>query len=397
MLTVVGIGADGWPGLGEASRAALSEAALIVGSERQLALLPTAVRAERRPWPSPLQSLADELTAGAHGDAVVLASGDPLLHGIGTSLIAAAGPDAVRVLPHPSAFALACARMGWSQPGVELVSAVARVPEVVVGALQPRRRIVAYVTGRDGAATLARTLDDRGFGTSAFTILEQLGGAAERRTDATARTALTHVADPLHVVAIEVGAGPAHARTPGLADGAFGGDGQLTKRHVRAITVATLAPLPGELLWDVGAGSGTIGIEWLRAEPSTRAIAIESRGDRAETIAANARNLGVPHLKVVHGPAPAALPAQRPDAIFIGGGITASGLLDSCWNALAAGGRLVANTVTLEGEQVVHQAQAFHGGSLTRIDIAHAEPVGGFRGWRAQMTVIQWAVTKEPR
>jgi precorrin-6Y C5,15-methyltransferase (decarboxylating) len=397
MLTVVGIGADGWPGLGDGSRAAIDEARLIVGSERQLALLPTTVGADRRPWPTPLQPLADELAAGAHGDAVVLASGDPLLHGIAASLIAAAGVDAVRVLPHPSAFALACARMGWSQPGVELVSAVGRAPEAVIRALQPGRRIVAYATGHDGAATLARVLDDHGFGTSAFTILEQLGGAGERRTDRTAQAALTHVADSLHVVAIEVAAGPGHARTPGLPDSAFGGDGQLTKRHVRAITVATLAPLPGELLWDVGAGSGTIGIEWLRAESTARAIAIESRADRAATIVANARSLGVPHLEVVHGAAPDALPAQRPDVIFIGGGITAPGLLDACWKALRAGGRLVANTVTLEGEQVVQQAQETYGGGLTRIDIAHAEPVGAFRGWRAQMTVVQWAVTKEPR
>jgi precorrin-6Y C5,15-methyltransferase (decarboxylating) len=394
MLAVVGIGADGWAGLGDESRAALKEATLVVGSVRQLALLPKVVTAERRPWPSPLQPLADELAAGVHGEAAVLASGDPLLHGIAAGLIAAAGADAVRVLPHPSAFALACARLGWPQAHVELVSTVARAPEVVVRALQPGRRIVAYVTGTDGAATLARMLEQRGFGSSTFSILEQLGGPGERRTDTSARAAVDHVADPLHLVAIEVAGGPAHARIPGLADSAFSGDGQLTKRHVRAITLATLAPLPGELLWDVGAGSGTIGIEWLRAEPTARAIAIEVRADRAATIAANALQLGVPHLEVVHGAAPAALPATRPNVIFIGGGISAPGLLDACWDALPAGGRLVANTVTLEGQQTVQEAQADRGGALTRIDIARAEPVGGFRGWRAQMTVVQWAVTK---
>jgi precorrin-6Y C5,15-methyltransferase (decarboxylating) len=395
-LTVVGIGADGWPGLGEGARRALTSATLIVGAKRQLELLPPQVTGTRRAWPSPMGPLADELAAGTHGDATVVGSGDPMLHGIGATLVRKAGADRVHVIPHPSAFALACARLGWPQADVELISAVARPPEVVVRALQRGRRIVAYVSGTDGAAQVARVLTDRGFGASAFTVLEQLGGPQERRVDTTAEQATDHAADPLHLVAIEAAGGPAHARTPGLADDAFASDGQLTKRHVRAVTVAALAPLPGELLWDVGAGNGSIAVEWLRAERTARAIAIEPREERAARIADNAFALGVPELEVVLGRAPDALhDLPAPDAVFIGGGITTLGLLDGCWAALKGGGRLVANTVTLEGEHVVVAAQKAHGGTLTRIDIAHADPVGSFTGWRAQMTVVQWSVTKE--
>jgi precorrin-6Y C5,15-methyltransferase (decarboxylating) len=390
-LVVVGIGADGWAGLGDTARAAISGAARVVGSARQLESLPAGVAAERIAWPSPMAPLVDELAA--RGDAVVLASGDPLLHGVGATLIRKAGAERVRVIPHVSAFALACARMGWSQVDVELVSAVARAPEVIVRALQRNRRIVAYVTGTDGAAVLARALTDRGFGASRFSVLEQLGGPDEQRLDTTAAEATELTADPLHAVAIEV-AGPGLSRTPGLPDDAFAGDGQITKRHVRAVTVAALAPQPGERLWDVGAGSGSIAIEWLRAE-RTHAIAVEPRPDRADRIEANALNLGVPQLEVVRGSGPEALRGlPTPDAIFIGGGITTPGMLDACWDALAPGGRLVANTVTLEGGELVAAAHASRGGTLTRIDIAHAEPIGGFTGWRAQMTVVQWTAAK---
>lgn len=402
MITVVGIGADGWTGLGDTARAALRSAPLVVGSARQLGLLPAAeVAGLRRAWPSPMDALLDELTGPRLATACVLASGDPMLHGVGATLVRRAGADRVRVLPHPSAFALACARLGWPAADVELVSAVARPPEVVVRALQPGRRVVAYVTGADGAARLAHAVREHGFGASPFTVLEQLGGPHEQRTDSTAAAwGPERTADPLHVVALEVRADPGArplARTPGLRDDAFASDGQLTKRHVRAVTIAALAPLPGELLWDVGAGNGSIAVEWLRAEPAARAVAIEPRAHRAARITENAQRLGVPHLRLVRGAAPAALTAlqEPPDVIFVGGGITAPGLLDACWAALRPGGRLVANTVTLEGEQAVLAARACHGGTLTRIDIAHAEPVGGFTGWRAQMTVVQWATTKE--
>ena len=275
---------------------------------------------------------------------------------------------------------------------------MARAPEVAVRSLQPGRRAVVYLTGADGAATLARVLCERGFGSSRVIVLEQLGGPAERILDTTAEDWGSRAADPLHAVAIEAVAGPhaaAYARVPGLPDAAYASDGQLTKRHVRAITLAALAPGPGELLWDVGAGSGSIAIEWLRAEPTARATAIEVREDRAARINANALGLGVPELDVRIGRAPEALgDLPTPDAIFIGGGITTQGLLGGCWAALRAGGRLVANAVTLEGEQAVAAARAIHGGTLTRIGISQAEPIGGFTGWRAQMPVVQWSAIK---
>ena len=398
-IAVVGIGADGWAGLGDGARAAIRAADEVVGSRRQLELLPPDIGATR-PWPSPLDALLEEIVTSRAVTTCVLASGDPMLHGIGATLVRRAGAARVEVHPHPSAFAIACARLGWPSAEVDLVSAVARPPEVVVRSLQAGRRIIAYVTGTGGAAALAAVLRERGLGSSRFVVLEQLGGPAERITDSTAGAWGQREADALHAVAIEVpretAAAGLHPRTPGLPDVAYASDGQLTKRHVRAVTVAALAPQAGELLWDVGAGSGSIAIEWLRAEPTARAVALEAREDRAERITENALSLGVPELDVRVGRAPAALEGlPAPDVIFIGGGITTPGLLDACWAALPPGGRLVANTVTLEGEQTVTAARAEHGGTLARIEIAHAEPVGGFTGWRAQMPVVQWCARKE--
>jgi precorrin-6B C5,15-methyltransferase / cobalt-precorrin-6B C5,C15-methyltransferase len=393
-IAVVGIGADGWPGLGEAPRRAILRATTIFGSERQLALLPADATGERRALPTPLDTLFAELGAD-HGDVCVLASGDPMLHGIGASLARRLGPERLDVHPHPSAFALACARLGWPAADVELVSAVARPPGVIARVLQPGRRVVAYVTGDRGAQTLAQVVTDRGFGASRFVVLERLGASDERVTEAIAQT-FDAPADALHAVAVEVADGPVRPLVSGLPDDAYETDGQLTKRHVRAATVAALAPLPGALLWDVGAGSGSIAIEWLRAERTARAIAIESDEARAERIERNALSLGVPdRLTVVRAHAPEALgDLDQPAAVFVGGGVAASGMLDVCWSALGAGGRLVANAVTLEGEQALVSARTAHGGALTRIEIAHAEPIGGFTSWRTQRPVVQWAATK---
>jgi precorrin-6B C5,15-methyltransferase / cobalt-precorrin-6B C5,C15-methyltransferase len=395
-LAVVGIGADGWAGLGEPARAALRAARTIVGSERQLALLPPDLPAERRAWPSPIDPLVDELANGtAPAGTCVLASGDPMLHGIGATLARRLGPERLDVIPHPSAFALACARLGWPAAEVELVSVVARPPETVARALQPGRRLVVYASGADGAARVARLLRAHGAGPSRFAVLEQLGGPGERIHDGTADAWGDQPADPLHAVAIEVR--PAEdarllPRTPGLPDDAYEHDGQLTKRGVRAIALAALAPAPGELLWDVGAGAGSIAIEWLRAEPSARAIAIEQNAERARLIERNALTLGVPHLQVRHGRAPAALDDLDgpPQAIFLGGGLAEPGLLDRCHQALGPGGRIVADAVTLEGERALHEAQAAHGGVLTRIELSHAEPLGSLTGWKPQRPVVQW-------
>jgi precorrin-6B C5,15-methyltransferase / cobalt-precorrin-6B C5,C15-methyltransferase len=398
VIAVVGIGADGWAGLGESARAAVLSADTIVGSERQLALLPD-TPAIRRPWPSPIDPLVDELIAQNGGAVCVLASGDPMLHGIGATLARRVGADRLAVHPHPSAFALACARLGWPEADTQLVSAVARPPEVLAALLQPGRRIVAYVTGRGGAAAAARVLVQRGFGPSRFVVLEQLGGgAAERVTDATASSWGDAQADPLHAVAIECRAerdALVLPRTPGLPDDAYETDGQLTKWPARAVSIAALRPGPGSLLWDVGSGSGSIAIEWLRAEPQARAVAIEARADRAERIRRNALRLGVPALDVVEGTAPQALAGlERPHAIFVGGGTSAAGMLDACWEALRPGGRIVAVAVTLEGERALHDARAARGGDLLRLEVSHAEAIGSFEAWRPQRPVVQWSATR---
>jgi precorrin-6Y C5,15-methyltransferase (decarboxylating) len=411
-IVVVGIGADGWTGLGEAAHSAVLAADEVVGSARQLALLPDDVTATRRPWPSPIDPLVDELVDRALADAderaggaesggavCVLASGDPMLHGIGATLARRLPAERLVVHPHPSAFVLACARLGWPAAEVELVSAVAHAPEVVARVLQPRRRLVVYATGAMGAAEIARVVRERGFGPSRFVVLEQLGGEAECITESTADAWGERHADPLHAIAIECVAepdAPLLALVPGLPDDAYGNDGQLTKRHVRAFTLAALAPTPDALLWDVGAGSGSIGIEWLRAEPSARAIAVERNEERAERARANARALGVPQLEVVRGSAPEALcDLPGPDAIFIGGGLTSVGVMQRCWYALRPGGRIVANAVTLEGERMLGFARERCGGELVRLEISHAEPLGTFEAWRPQLPVVQWSARKE--
>ncbi|HWF72259.1 MAG TPA: precorrin-6y C5,15-methyltransferase (decarboxylating) subunit CbiE, partial [Solirubrobacteraceae bacterium] len=351
VITVVGIGADGWPGLGEAARAAILGADEVIGSRRQLELLPRDAP-PGRPWPSPLDPLLDELAERRNGRVCVLASGDPMLHGIGATLARRLGPERVEVIAAPSAFSLACARLGWPAAEVVLVSTVARAPEEVARVLQPSRRVIAYATGEDGAAALAEVLCERGYGPSRFVVLERLGSATERAVESTAEQWGARRADPLHLVAIECAAAPGiplYPLVPGLPDDAFESDGALTKRHVRAATLAALGPAPGALLWDVGAGSGSVAIEWLRAEVSARAIAVERRTDRAERIHRNAVALGVRALEVVLGDAPEALRRLAPpDAVFIGGGVTAPGLVERCWEALRPGGRIVANAVTLE-------------------------------------------------
>jgi len=396
-IVIVGIGADGWAGLGEPARAAILAAEEIVGSARQLALLP-ATGASMRAWPSPIDPLLDELVAQRGGSTCVLASGDPMLHGIGATLARRLPAERLVIYPHVSAFALACARLGWPAAEVSLVSTVARPPDVVARALAPGRRIIVYATGRDGPTAVAHVLCGRGFGPSRFAVLEQLGGPAERIIDVTAEDWGDRPADPLHAVAIECRATGEARRlslAPGLPDDAYDHDGQLTKRHVRALTIAALAPLPGQLLWDVGAGSGSIGIEWLRAESAARAVAIEAREDRAARAKANAAHLGVPELDVRIGRAPGALAGlPDPDAIFLGGGLTENGLIEHCWTSLRPGGRIVANAVTLEGERAVLEARSEYGGEVVRIEISHAERVGSLTAWHARLPIVQWSVQK---
>jgi precorrin-6Y C5,15-methyltransferase (decarboxylating) len=391
LITVVGIGADGWAGLADPARKAIEAARTIIGSRRQLDLLPAHTQAARRPWPSPIDALVDELSATGAAGFCVLASGDPMLHGIGATLARRLGPERLTIHPHPSAFALACARLGWPAAEVELASAVGRPADVLAPLLSPGRRLIAYNAGTP--ADLAQALTERGFGPSRFVVCEQLGGPRERLIEATAETWNGRPADPLHAVAVECRGGPGYGRTPGLPDDAYEHDGQLTKWAVRAVTLAALRPRPG-LLWDIGGGAGSIAIEWLRADPQARALAIERHPQRAARIRTNALRLGVPHLTVLEAEAPDALTGlDPPDAIFIGGGLSAPGLVAACFDALRPGGRIVANAVTLEGEQTLLIARAVHGGSLLRLAVSHAEAVGAFEAWRSQLPVVQWSAS----
>ncbi|MFI9784446.1 precorrin-6y C5,15-methyltransferase (decarboxylating) subunit CbiE [Kitasatospora sp. NPDC051984] len=400
-ITVVGVGADGWPGLSEAARAALHTAEAVLGGARQLALLPAEVTADRVPWPSPLRpSVPGLLNRFAERRLVVLASGDPMFYGIGRTLIECGVPaESLRVLPHPSSVSLACARLGWPVEETEVVTLVGRAPETLHAALYPGRRILVLSANASTPALVAKLLTERGFGPSRMRVLEQLGGPAETVREGLADDWSLPPGDPLNVLAIDCVAtdpnSPRQQLTSGLRDELFESDGQLTKRHIRAATLAALGPAPGELLWDIGGGSGSIGIEWLRAHRSCRAVSVERDPVRVERIVRNAASLGVPRLRVVHGAAPAALAElDVPDAVFIGGGLTVPGVLESCWSALRPGGRLVANTVTLESEALLTQWYRRHGGELVKLSVAHAVPVGGFTGWRQAMPVTQWSVVK---
>ncbi|MEU6927854.1 precorrin-6y C5,15-methyltransferase (decarboxylating) subunit CbiE [Streptomyces sp. NPDC046374] len=399
-ISVVGIGADGWDGLPEASRRTLRAAEVLIGGPRQLDLLPAAdCPGTRVAWPTPLLPAVPGLLAAHEGRRLaVLASGDPMFYGIGRTLAGTVGPDRLRVLPHPSSVSYACARLGWPLEATETVSLVARPLDALTARLHDGHRLLLLGEGADSPARVAALLRERGWSGTRIRVLEQLGSARERLLDGTAADWPHERTDPLHVIALDCVRDPGTLRlgvTPGLPDEAYEHDGQLTKRYVRAATLAALAPAPGELLWDIGGGSGSIGIEWTRAHRDCRAVAVERSAERAARIARNAAALGVPGLRVVTAAAPAGLAElPAPDAIFIGGGLTAPGLLDACWDALPAGGRLVANTVTLESEALLAERYRHHGGELIRLAVAAAVPVGGFTGWRQAMPVTQWSVTK---
>ncbi len=396
-VVVVGIGDDGWAGLTAAAQAVLREAAVIAGGRRHLALLPD-LPARQVPLPSPLLPRLDELVA-EHPGLCLLASGDPMLHGIGATLVRRLGREAVRVLPAVSSVALACARLGWAEHEADVVSVVSRPVEVILPAVQPGARVLVLCRDAATPAALAELLAERGWGATEITVLEHLGGPAERITGPYPASA----PDPgpfadLCVVAVACAPhpeGPMLPRVPGLPDAAFENDGQISRREVRALALAALAPGPGQFLWDVGAGSGSVGIEWMRTDPRCRAVAVEARADRAERIAGNAARLGVPGLRVVCGAAPEALAAlAAPDAVFVGGGLTVGGVLDACWKALPPGGRLVAHAVTVESEAVLHQWQRDAGGHLVRLAVSYHAPLGGFTTWRPALPITQWQVTK---
>ena len=392
-LTVVGIGEDGNGGLSAAASSAIASAQTLVGGKRHLDLV-GATSAERLVWSSPLDATLDLIGARRGMRVVVLASGDPMWFGIGATLLKRFSIDEMAVLPHISAFALAAAEMGWPLDAVEKLSLHGRPLEALALHLAPGAKLLALTADGAAPAAIAAFLAARGYGDSAATVLEHLGGPKMRRTVGTAASLPPGPYADLNTLAIECVADTstlALSRVPGLPDAAFAHDGQLTKRAVRAATLGALAPRPGQLLWDIGAGNGSIAIEWLRAVPHAHAIAVERDAERYARLLHNAKTLGVPQLQAVLGSAPAALAGlPNPDAVFVGGGLSTPGLVDAAWAALKPGGMFVANAVTLEGESALAELHRSKGGEMMRLAVAHAEPVGPHRGWRAAMPVTQW-------
>jgi len=392
-LSIVGIGEDGLDGLGAGARAALDAAKVLVGGARHLAMVPDDGR-ERLPWSSPLGHRVDEIVARRGETICVLASGDPLCFGIGTTLAGRIPMAEMRIFPAPSAFSLACARLGWPLPQVECLSLHGRPLAAVNAYLYAGAKLLALSNDGTTPAKLAAHLTAVGYGDSTLTVFERIGGPEERRVEATAATWQGDVAE-LNTIAVACAGKPSHARTPGLDDDAYDNDGQITKREVRAVTLSALGPLPGQLLWDVGAGAGSIAIEWMRSDWRCWAIAIEKDASRCARITANAGALGVPGLEVVEGAAPEALAGlARPDAIFLGGGLANQETWQVCWQALASGGRLVANAVTVAGDAQILQWQARTGGQLSRLAISRAGPMGGIIAWRALRPVTQLIAEK---
>lgn len=389
-LSIVGVGEDGIDGLAPRARAAIATAEIVFGGARHLDLVDALVR-DGRPWPTPLSDGIAAVLALRGRRIAVLASGDPFWFGVGAVLAEHVPPAEMTVHPAPSTLTLACARLGWHAETVRSLGLHARPIAAVRAALQPGARLLVLL--RDGAAVdaLGRELVEAGCAASICHVLERLGGARERVRRLPARDLVGSSAEAPVTVAVEVEGGAALPSVPGLPDDAFRHDGQLTKREVRAVTLARLAPAPGALLWDIGAGAGSIGIEWLRADPTTRAIGLEARPERLERARANATALGVPRFDLRLGSAPDALgDLPTPQAIFIGGGASLPGVIETCLAALAPGGRLVVNAVALETQALLIGWCDAVGGTLTRLAVEHAEPVGRLTAWRPAMAVVQW-------
>ena len=396
-LSILGFGEDGLAGLTPAARALFDRAEVLIGGTRQLAMVPEDGR-ERLSWPSPLTALVEEIGRRRGQRICVLATGDPLHYGIAVTLARHVPPEEMTIVPAASAFSLACARLGWSRAEVETLTLHGRPLELLHPALQPGAKIL--LLSHDGATPgrVAELLRARGYGRSRLTVLEHMGGVHEGRREATAEAWDRNAVADFNTLAVDCVAGPETAllpRIPGLPDAAFRHDGQITKREVRALTLAALAPVPGQLLWDVGAGAGSVAVEWMRHHPRCRALAVERNRDRIAFIADNASALGTPGLEIVEGAAPEALEGlEAPDAVFVGGGLRASGNFEACWTALKPGGRLVANAVSVTGEAALAHWHGELGGELSRIAVARAEALGAVSGWRPLMPVTQLRVVK---
>jgi precorrin-6B C5,15-methyltransferase / cobalt-precorrin-6B C5,C15-methyltransferase len=397
-LAIVGIGEDGVEGLSGAAQALVRRATLVIGGARHLDLAVSLIRGEARAWPHPMSEGLSQILARRGQPTAVLASGDPFCFGVGGILAKLLDAAEFVCLPAPSAFALACARLGWAARDTAQVSLCGRPIALLAPLLQPGRRLLVLSADETTPAVLAAWLVGRGFGPSRLHVLEALGGPRERRRIAGAAEFDLDAIDPLNLVAVELAAEPGAHIIPlacGLPDEAFEHDGQITKREIRAVTLSALAPGAGELLWDVGGGSGSISIEWMLRHPDNSAVMLEPNDERAARAGRNACRLGVPGLRILAARAPEGLAGlPTPDAVFLGGGASDPGVIDAAWSALGRGGRVVANAVTVATEAAMLQARARFGGSLTRLSVERLDRIGGMEGFRPARTVTQWAAVK---
>ena len=396
-LTIVGMGEDGWEGLSTRARHEIEAADAIVGSTRLLARLPK-LAAEIHEWPQPFSAVVDRIRPLRGRRTVILATGDPLNYGVARKLMEFIPFVEMEIIPHLSAFSLAASRMGWSLPDCDTLTLHGRDAGHIEAFIQPDVRLIVLTADATTVAEVARRLTARGFGKSRVTVLENMGGTRERLSAFQADAPPPAEYSPLNTLAIHCAASPdarIFSRLAGLPDEAFLHDGQLTKREVRAATLAALAPTPDKLLWDVGAGCGSVSVEWMRAARGCEAIAFESNPERARMIATNADELGTPRLKLVTGSAPATYDGQpAPDAVFIGGGLWISGVVEQAWDALKPGGHIVANVVTIEGELHLYDLHEKFGGDIVRIDVSQLTYVGRLRALRPRMAVTQWRAAK---
>ncbi|CAA2137465.1 precorrin-6y C5,15-methyltransferase (decarboxylating) subunit CbiE [Hyphomicrobium sp. ghe19] len=397
-LSIIGIGEDGRAGLSPAASALIERAELVVGGRRHLDLVGD-TPGEKMEWAKPLEATATTILARRGTPVAVLASGDPFWFGAGVTLARSIPLEDMQVVPSPSSFSIAASRLGWSLQDVTTLGLNLKgLTPLIRRHLHHGRRILALALNGDTAREVASLLTGAGFGESAIVVMEALGGPRERIRNVRARDFDFADVDPLNIIGVDVVAGSGAAPIPytaGLPDSYFENDGQLTKREIRAVTMSSLQPGAGQLLWDVGAGSGSIGIEWLLAHPANTAIGIERDAERAARAVRNAVALGVPHLDIREGAAPDALSGlAQPDSIFIGCGTAGGRVIEACWTALKPGGRIVVNAVTIESEAALLSAYHEHGGSLTRFGVERAEPVGRLTAWRPAMPVLQWVSSK---
>ncbi len=392
-LTIIGMGEEGWEGLSNRARLAIKSTDVIVGSERLFKLLPN-IKAERHEWPQPFSAVVDRIKPLSGRNTVILATGDPMNYGVARKLMEFIPFGEMTIIPHISAFSLAASRMGWSLPDCDTFTLHGRPAANLEAFIQPDAKLIVLTADATTIPEIARRLEARGFGDSSITVLENLGGETERVSTYAPSTEYS----PLNTVAIHCIASSnakIYSRLSGLPDEAFIHDGQLTKREVRAATLAALAPAPDQLLWDIGAGCGSISIEWMRSTRGCEAIAFEHNTDRLSMIAHNMDALGTPRLKAIAGKAPETFAGQTaPHAVFIGGGVGNDGVFESAWEALRPAGRLVANVVTIEGEMHLYDLQEKHGGDLVKIEISNLTSVGPYRALKPRMAVTQWRVQK---